>query len=224
MTQSDALEILKMGKNVFLTGPAGSGKTFVLNSYIKYLKSHAVDVAITASTGIAATHIGGQTIHSWSGLGIRDNLTEYELEELLEKQYLYKRFEKTKVLVIDEISMLDSERLDLVDWVCRSMKRNSSSFGGIQIIVCGDFFQLPPISRNSTDAFGENIKPNFSYKADSWSRAKFTVCYIEEQHRQKDKTYLSILNEIRSGSVKNETVKLLLSRINKDIEQGKEFT
>ena len=65
MLQQEALDILKMGKNVFLTGPAGSGKTHVLNSYIEYLKSHAVDVAVTASTGIAATHLGGMTIHSW---------------------------------------------------------------------------------------------------------------------------------------------------------------
>ncbi len=79
MLQSEALDILKLGKNVFLTGPAGSGKTHVLNQYIAYLKSHAVDVAVTASTGIASTHLGGMTIHSWSGLGVRDTLTDYDL-------------------------------------------------------------------------------------------------------------------------------------------------
>src|SRR3989338_8027581 len=94
MTQSEALDILKMGKNVFLTGPAGSGKTFVLNSYIQYLKSHAVNVAVTASTGIAATHLGGQTIHSWSGLGVKDTLTDYDIEELMQRQYLYKKNRK----------------------------------------------------------------------------------------------------------------------------------
>lgn len=218
MLQSQALDILKMGKNVFLTGPAGSGKTHVLNSYIKYLKSHAVDVAVTASTGIAATHLGGQTIHSWSGLGVRDFLTDYDIEDLMERQYLYKRFERTKVLVIDEISMLHHYRLDMIEWICRQMKRNEKPFGGMQIIVCGDFFQLPPITR------GEVLESEFAFKADSWLVSKFTVCYLSEQHRQKDNSYLSILNEIRSGNVKDKTIELLKSRLNKDIEQGKEFT
>jgi DNA replication protein DnaC len=136
MTQYEALDILKMGKNVFLTGPAGSGKTHVLNSYISYLKSHAVDVAVTASTGIAATHIGGMTIHSWSGLGVKDFLTDYDIENLLEKQYLYKRFEKTKVLVIDEISMLHHFRLDMIEWICRRMKRSEMPFGGVSCVSC----------------------------------------------------------------------------------------
>ena len=147
MLQSQALDILKMGKNVFLSGPAGSGKTHVLQDYINYLKSHAVDVAVTASTGIAATHLGGMTIHSWSGLGVRDVLTDYDIEDLMERQYLYKRFERTKVLIIDEVSMLHHFRLDLIEWICRQMKRNEKPFGGMQIVVCGDFFQLPPVTR-----------------------------------------------------------------------------
>ncbi len=218
MLQSEALDILKMGKNVFLTGPAGSGKTFVLNSYIQYLKSHAVDVAITASTGIAATHLGGQTIHSWSGLGVKDILTDYDIEALMEKQYLYKRFERTKVLVIDEVSMLHHFRLDLIEWICRQMKRNDKPFGGMQIVVCGDFFQLPPVTR------GDVVDSEFAYKAESWLASKFTVCYITEQHRQKDNTYLEILNQIRQNKVSKDTVSLLNSRMNKDIESVGEST
>jgi hypothetical protein len=218
MTQAEALDILKMGKNVFLTGAAGSGKTFVLSSYIKYLKSHAVDVAVTASTGIAATHLGGMTIHSWSGLGIRSTLTDYDIEDLMEKQYLYKRFEKTKVLIIDEVSMLHHFRLDLIEWICRQMKRNDKPFGGMQIIIAGDFFQLPPISR------GETLESEFAYKAESWLASKFTICYLSEQHRQKDNIYLSILNEIRENRVSKKTIELLKSRLNKDPEGGGEAT
>jgi ATP-dependent DNA helicase PIF1 len=218
MLQTEALDILKMGKNVFLTGPAGSGKTHVLHSYIDYLKSHAVDVAVTASTGIAATHLGGVTIHSWSGLGIRDELTDYDIEDLMEKQYLYKRFDKTKVLIIDEVSMLHHFRLDLIEWICRQMKRNEKPFGGMQIIVCGDFFQLPPISR------GEVFESEFAYKAESWLASKFTVCYLSEQHRQKDNKYLEILNEIRGNKVSRNTIELLKSRFNKDPETGSEYT
>ena len=91
MRQQETLEILKMGKNVFLTGPAGSGKTYVLNQYIDFLKAKKVPVGITASTGIAATHLNGITIHSWSGLGIKDSLSDIEIEKLSSKNYLKKK-------------------------------------------------------------------------------------------------------------------------------------
>ncbi len=218
MLQQEALDILKMGKNVFLTGPAGSGKTHVLNSYIEYLKSHAVDVAVTASTGIAATHLGGMTIHSWSGIGVRDTLTDYDIDELMQRSYLYKRFDRTKVLIIDEVSMLHHYRLDLIDWICRQMKHNEKPFGGMQVVLCGDFFQLPPVTR------GGLIESEFAYKADSWQDAKLTICYLSEQHRQKDNIYLSILNQIRQNNVNTNTIELLKSRLNKDPESGREFT
>ncbi len=226
MTQAEALDILKMGRNVFLTGPAGSGKTHVINAYVKYLKSHAVDVAVTASTGIAATHIGGQTIHSWSGLGIKDTLTDYDIETLMERQYLYKRFEKTKVLIIDEVSMLHHFRLDLIEWICRQMKRSEAPFGGMQIILCGDFFQLPPVSRKRFDGY-EIIEPTeseFAFKAESFLNSKFTICYLSEQHRQKDNQYLSILNQIRQNKVTQKTVDLLKSRLNADPDTGTVIT
>jgi hypothetical protein len=214
MTQQEALDILKLGKNVFLTGPAGSGKTYVLNEYINYLKSNGVDVAVTASTGIAATHLGGQTIHSWSGLGVRDILTDYDIEMMMQKSYLYKRFEKTKVLIIDEVSMLHHFRLDLIDWICRQFKRNERPFGGMQIVLSGDFFQLPPVTR------GEITESEYAYKADIWQDAKLTICYLSEQHRQKDNQYLSILNQIRENAVTDKTIELLKSRFNKDPDSG----
>ncbi|MFA7216780.1 MAG: AAA family ATPase [Candidatus Paceibacterota bacterium] len=218
MTQKEALDILKMGKNVFLTGPAGSGKTYVLNSYINYLKKSGVDVAVTASTGIAATHLGGQTIHSWSGLGVKDTLTDRDIEDLMQKSYLYKRFERTKVLIIDEISMLHHFRLDLIDWICRQFKRSEKPFGGMQVVLCGDFFQLPPVSR------GVVFESEFAWKSDAWQRAELSICYLSEQHRQKDKEYLSILNEIRANKVSKETRRILENRLGKDLEFDSEPT
>lgn len=106
MIQDEAFDILSMGYNVFLTGAAGSGKTFLVNRFIRYCHKHRIGVAITASTGIAATHIGGMTIHSWSGMGIRESLTSEDLEYIMGREYLMKRFAKTSVLIIDEISML----------------------------------------------------------------------------------------------------------------------
>ena len=99
MTQKEALLILKTGKNVFLTGPAGSGKTFVINQYIKYLKDHNVSVGITASTGIAATHMGGVTIHSWSGIGVKDRLNLDDIQEISEKSYIKNKISEAKFLL-----------------------------------------------------------------------------------------------------------------------------
>jgi GTPase SAR1 family protein len=206
MTQTEALDILKLGYNVFLTGPAGSGKTHLLNKYINFLKDNYVDVGITASTGIAATHMGGTTIHSWTGMGIKDSLNRGDLEELKSRKYLRDRFERTQVLVIDEVSMLHHFRLDLIDEICRYMKNNNAPFGGLQIILCGDFFQLPPIAR-----FGEPIA-QFAYEAEIWKEANFKICYLEEQHRQTDMAFLKVLNEIRGNRLSADGMKHLLSR------------
>ena len=105
MNQDQAFQILTMGKNVLLTGAAGSGKTFLINRFITYCHEHSISVAVTASTGIA-THIGGMTIHSWSGMGIRDTLSDDDIDDLVSREYLVKRFVKTSVLIIDEISMM----------------------------------------------------------------------------------------------------------------------
>ena len=109
MNQDVALQLLKAGKNVFLTGSAGTGKTYVLNKYIEYLKSRKISVAVTASTGIAATHMQGMTIHAWSGIGIKSKLTRGDLVAMETKKYLKEQLEKARILIIDEISMLHKE-------------------------------------------------------------------------------------------------------------------
>lgn len=206
MTQETALDILKLGFNVYLTGAAGSGKTYVLNEYIAYLRKNNVEVGVTASTGIAATHMGGVTIHSFTGLGIKDKLTEHDISALVDKQYLHKRFEKLQVLIIDEISMMHHFRLDMVDELLRAFKGNDKPFGGIQVVLCGDFFQLPPISRK-----GE-MSARFIYHSKVWRTAKFKICYLEEQHRQTDDVSLRILNEIRNNEVNEDTFEVLQTR------------
>jgi hypothetical protein len=219
MTQKEAIEILKMGKNVFVTGPAGSGKTHLINQYIAYLKSNNVDIGITASTGIAATHMGGVTIHSWSGMGIKSVITENDLEAMEERQYLWKRFESVKVLIIDEVSMLHHFRFDILDTILKRMKRNELPFGGIQVVLCGDFFQLPPVTR-----LGEP-PAHFIYKAEAWKRAGFLICYLSEQYRQSgDDAMLSILNEIRAGEVSDESRESLKERFNVKTIEGVEPT
>ena len=218
MTQKEALDILKLGHNVYLTGSAGSGKTYLLNQYIKYLKENKIEVAVTASTGIAATHMNGITIHSWSGLGIRDTLPEDVISELEERKYLFDRMQRTKVLIIDEVSMLHHFRLDLVDTLVRRFKRDNRPFGGMQVVLCGDFFQLPPVSRQ-----GER-EAHFIYHSDAWKTLDPTICYLHEQHRQTDQNHTNILNEIRRNDVSKSTYEHLQSRFNKEPDTNAEPT
>jgi hypothetical protein len=150
--------------------------------------------------------MGGTTIHSWTGMGIKDSLTKGDLEELKSRKYLRDRFLRTQVLVIDEVSMLHHFRLDLIDEICRHMKDSDAPFGGMQIILCGDFFQLPPIAR-----FGEPAAL-FAYESEIWKNANFKICYLEEQHRQTDTAFLKVLNEIRGNRLSEEGMKHLLSR------------
>ncbi len=211
MTQRDAFNLLKMGHNVYLTGAAGSGKTYLLNQYIAYLKQHKIPVGITASTGIAATHMNGKTIHSWSGIGIKDTLNENDIRDLLRKSYL-KTITKTKVLIIDEISMLHAHRLDLIDQICRAFKSQPFlPFGGIQVILCGDFFQLPPVSKKGEDN-------SFVHTSQAWNTMELRVCYLDEQHRQGDKVFLQMLKQIRDNHVTRDTREILESRLNQEVE------
>jgi ATP-dependent DNA helicase PIF1 len=213
MKQKTALDILKLGHNVFLTGPAGSGKTFLLQQYIDYLKKHNIGVAITASTGIAATQMNGQTIHSWSGMGISDTFSEADFTKLKNRHYHEKRFKKTHVLIIDEVSMLHAHQLDIVNSICKKFKEPFLPFGGLQVILCGDFFQLPPITR-----FGEEA--HFVYQSEAWEEMAPKICYLEEQHRQEDRQMLQILSDIRSRSCDEKTRSLLSSRENKIIKNN----
>ncbi|MCG2690002.1 AAA family ATPase [Candidatus Parcubacteria bacterium] len=218
MKQEEALEILKTGVNVFLTGEPGSGKTYTVNQYIEFLRSHGVEPAVTASTGIAATHLNGLTIHSFCGIGIKDKLTRRDLEKITKASYITKRLKKANVLVIDEISMLESKTLDLVDLVCREVRQSKEPFGGLQIVVVGDFFQLPPISK------GGGEPAQFAFKADSWGKAKFTVCYLTEQYRQDDSVFLTMLSAIRLNSFGFEHLESIKTRLIKEEETPSNIT
>ena len=202
---------------MFLTGSAGAGKTYTLNQYIHYLKARKVPVAITASTGIAATHMNGMTIHTWAGIGIKDHLTDDDLKRMKERKYLKEHLENAQVLVIDEISMLHAKQLNLVNQVLKYFKESDEAFGGIQVIVAGDFFQLPPVGRN-----GEANRDKFCFMSDAWVEAKFRVCYLTEQHRQDDEILNQILNAIRAQSIQTEHLQALHQSRTHDI--GETFT
>ena len=220
MKQREALEILKMGENVFLTGPAGSGKTHVLNEYVSFLKSKGVEVGITASTGIAATHIGGLTIHAWSGIGVRDELTRYDLDKLTTSEKTGKRVKKAKVLIIDEVSMLDGKILNMLDQVTKAVRQSTEPFGGLQTIFVGDFFQLPPVTR-------QGGVMRYAFESEAWQGATPLICYLTEQHRQEDEMFLGLLKSIRKNEIEEDHYTLLQEQTEigyEDIEPTKLYT
>ncbi len=206
MTQDTALAILKTGANVFLTGEPGAGKTHTVNAYVRYLREHNIQPSITASTGIAATHVGGMTIHSWSGIAIRKFLSEQDLDQMGTNEKLVKRLRGAKVLIIDEVSMLDAGILNMVEQVCRALRHSEEAFGGIQVVLVGDFFQLPPVAR-----YGEP-RPIFAFAGDAWAALKPVVCYLSEQHRQDDFTFLATLASIRRGDIDEGVYETLRER------------
>lgn len=190
---------------MLLTGPAGAGKTYVLNQFIKLAKFEGKHVSVTATTGLAGTHLGGTTIHSWSGIGVGDHLPHGFAEHMAKGRR--EIIEKTDVLIIDEISMLHDFRLDMVDEVCRLVRKEPDlPFGGIQIIMSGDFFQLPPINR------GDSRAGSFVVNSNVWQELDPVICYLEEQHRQDDETLIGILNAIRAGDVRRHHAETLLAR------------
>lgn len=225
MKQAQALEILKQGYHVFLTGQAGAGKTHLLNQYINYLHKHGVAVAITASTGIAATHMNGTTIHSWAGIGIHSDMDDKALQFLKRKDTLVERLKAVNVLIIDEVSMLHAKQLDLINKVLRYIREDPSPFGGVQVILSGDFFQLPPIGEKY-----ESTKDKFAFMSQVWielahqtinGSPAIKVCYLSEQFRQNDDNKFGlndILNQIRTQSVSQNAIDTLLATKNNAID------
>ncbi|MFP4537799.1 MAG: ATP-dependent RecD-like DNA helicase [Dichotomicrobium sp.] len=218
MKQDEALDILKTGVSVFLTGEPGSGKTHTVNTYVDYLRRSGLEPAITASTGIAATHIHGRTIHSWSGIGVRLPLARGAVERIAENRYTARRIRAAAVLIIDEISMLGPEVLDAVDMVCRHVRGSPAPFGGLQVVLVGDFFQIPPVTRKDEVAPGglgldaPEDGPLFAHGSQAWRELDPTVCYLHEQYRQSDGGFLELLSAIRADAVGSAERKALAER------------
>ena len=211
MKQITALNILKTGKNLFITGSAGTGKTYLLNQYITYLKERCIYPTIVAPTGIAASHLKGQTIHSFFSLGIRDTVVDNGyVEFLLDKSYLKSRFSKLKVLIIDEISMVSPEIFTSMDRILRAFKNSPEPFGGVQVVISGDFFQLPPVSK----VFKEK---RFSWQTPVWKSLELKSCYLSEKFRQEDNRLIQVLDEIRTGEVSEEARKFLEEAFHREL-------
>lgn len=206
--QQTAIDMIKEGKNIFITGPGGVGKTFLIREIVRQFESMGKKVALTSLTGMSALLIGGgaRTIHSWSGLGIgnRSVLSYFEfIRKCLKK--IRDAWRTTDILIIDEISMMNDEYFEKLDELGRLLRWNyNKPFGGIQLVCLGDFFQLPPIEKK------------FVFESPKWNQTLDCVIFLNTIYRQSDPTFQEMLEEIRFGYVSEKTDKLLKSRLNLD--------
>ena len=195
--QKEAFAIIKQGHNLFLTGSAGTGKSYTLKSIIDYLDKNNVEYGLTALTGCAAVLINGQTIHSYLYLGISRDINAIYIN-LLKFKPKYNTLKKLQVLIIDEISMMDNELFDVINQLLMRIKGNEKPFGGVQLLLVGDFYQLPPITGD------------YCFTSPNWNKLELKIVVLTELIRQKDDNVLQrILEEIRNGKPSDETMKIL---------------
>ncbi|KAJ8956730.1 hypothetical protein NQ318_014086 [Aromia moschata] len=214
--QQEVLDACLQGQNVFFTGSAGTGKSYLLRRIIGVLPPDVTTA--TASTGVAACHIGGITLHQFAGIG-RGEATLEQCIAMASKSVTATIWRRCKHLIIDEISMVDGEYFEKIESVARRIRNNEKPFGGIQLILCGDFFQLPPVTKAK---FGDTKAPvsRFCFKTKAWEDCMLRTFELKKVHRQNDEHFISILNKIRTGVVDKEVTNALTATSKQKIERG----
>ncbi len=203
--QQEAIDIALRGDNLLITGPAGTGKSFLQS----HLKSLIPRLAMTASTGIAGINIGASTIHSWTGVGLAIQPAEVLAKKILASEARYndptaRRIRNLKTMGIDEISMIEGRFLDKIGDVFQIIRKDDSPFGGVQILAFGDFLQLPPVSKND--------RPRFAFESFHWKNANFSTIVLDKVFRQEDQAFASVLGKIRIGHIDSEVTDFINSR------------
>ena len=196
------INAIRAKHNVCITGAAGTGKSFLL----KMIRDHFPFVHVTASTGVAAVNVEGVTIHSWAAIG-NGSLPMEEIVRFINSgpgTKIRRQLKKAKLLAIDEISMISAATFNLLDQVFQSVRQNEQPFGGIQIVVLGDFFQLPPVSKDQ--------QVEFCFSSTSWEEANFKVFELTEIFRQSDLRFIQLLNNIRHAALNEQDIELLFNR------------
>lgn len=204
--QRAALQVALEGVSFFFTGSAGTGKSFLLKEMITQLRrKHREGIFVTASTGVAACNIGGVTLHGFAGVGLANGSAESLASQVANAKWTLARWRSAKVLVVDEVSMLEAEFFDKMEKVARIVRDSHLPFGGIQIILCGDFLQLPPVVK------GRDHK--FCFQADCWSSVIKRTIILQQVFRQADEQFVGILNQIRVGRLSPEARRILEGRL-----------
>ncbi|XP_066480151.1 ATP-dependent DNA helicase PIF1 [Tiliqua scincoides] len=197
--QSMVLRAILSGKNVFFTGSAGTGKSYLLKKIVASLPPNGTFA--TASTGVAACQIGGTTLHAFAGIG-SGKAPLHQCTELAQRPGVRQQWLSCRHLIIDEISMVEGEFFDKLEAVARAVRKCEDPFGGIQLIICGDFLQLPPVSKATS-------QPKFCFQTKSWRKCIHLNMELTEVRRQTDKAFISLLNAVRLGRCTEEVTRQL---------------
>jgi ATP-dependent DNA helicase PIF1 len=197
--QNIAFSYMVQGKNIFLTGPGGTGKSAIIKLF-KKLYNHSKVIAMTSTTGTSALLLNGTTLHSYLGIGTGSDSIDKLVDKITKWKWLRDRWCNLKCLIIDEISMLDPDLFDKLENIARIIRRNSIAFGGIQLILSGDFLQLPCVGTDK-----------FCFQAQSWELCIDHTIYLTEIIRQGDSVFQNCLNNVRLGNITPEVIDILES-------------
>lgn len=196
------INYIKEKANIFITGHAGTGKSYILNK----LKEKYPDIVITSTTGIAAVNVKGQTLHSWAGVGICNHSIDYVVKKILSKSSLKNQIQKCKILAIDEISMLNIITFEYVDKVLRIIRACNEPFGGIQVLFIGDFFQLPPVEEDSQK------EQKYCFESPVWKELNLKNIVLDKNYRQNEQNLITALSNMRINNLTEDDIKLLKTR------------
>lgn len=210
--QTAAFEAVKSGCNLFLTGPAGSGKSFLIRRILEWAGEARREIAVTALTGCAALLLGNKakTLHSWAGIGLGRGTLESLVAGILKNPHSKRRWKRTDMLIIDEISMMTPELFEKLDGIGKRVRCNARPWGGLQIILCGDYFQLPPVVKGISGEAA--IAGRFAFESPAWAASELHPTVLHKIERQTDEAFQRLLNECRIGEPSAETITLLKSR------------
>lgn len=201
--QKIAFEVLQSGENVFVTGGAGSGKSFLIRHFMRELNPK--EFPTLASTGAAAVLLGGRTFHSFFGLGIMEGGKHATLDRVINDKRVMRRLKEVEGIVIDEISMIPAAAFEVAEELARHARESSLPWGGLRIIVVGDFAQLPPVTRSGPR--------DWSFLSPTWEKSGFQIVELTHNQRTWDVGFLDVLADVRKGSVTERVREFLESRV-----------
>jgi ATP-dependent DNA helicase PIF1 len=211
--QQYALDEFNQGKNIFLTGPGGSGKTELIKRMVQSCESTNKKYQVCALTGCAAVLLNckAKTVHSWAGIGLANGTIDEVVRKTIGNKFKTAQWSKIKVLIIDEVSMMSLKIFEILDSIGKKVRKNLlQPFGGIQIVFSGDFYQLPPVGN-------DDISAAFCFESARWTKTFECIIQLKTIFRQTDSVYAEILNQIRVGKLFKSSLDILNRHVNKTI-------